>query len=245
MYKWMLFVLVAMILPAVAQDQDFRSFPGGVALDTIYNVAISTKGPTFAVHVQILQPGKSYGRTTHYLIQFIPHLGSPPVQTIVDSAYFLPIFYRTSDRFRDADYSPDDPDFEPAVTYAIADNDFVQFLDMNFDGYMDFRLLHIEGAHGDFGYNYWLFDSLSSTFRLDSALSYYCCYPSLDRKHKIIATMGMGGWDKLQFKGSQLLLIEYIKRELVEINGQMKYRYTRFQLIDGQMKATKVTYADQ
>jgi hypothetical protein len=245
MQKLTPFLFAATILLAAAQAQDLRALPSGVALDTVYSIAISTKGPTFAVHIQILQSDESYGRATHYLIEFFHHLGSPALQTIVDSASLFPVFHVTSDNFRDADYCPEDPNFEPAVNHAIANNDFVQFLDMNFDGYMDFRLLHNEDVHGAFSYNYWLFDPLSSTFRPDSALSYYCCYPSLDPKHKIIATMGMGGWDKLQFKGSELLLIEHTEREMVDINGRVKYRYTTFQLIDGRMKTTKVIYADQ
>jgi len=245
MYKRVLFLTVAMTLRAVAHDHDSPSFPDSVALDTTYNVDLSATGPTFAVHVRILQPGKTYSRTTQYLVQFTSRDNAQAVQTISDSAFFLPVFHRKSGGFRDADYYPGDDDFKPAVTYAIADNEFVQFVDMNFDGYTDLRLLISEGPMGNFSYRYWLYDSHSSTFRADSALSYYCSYPSLDHRHKIIATMGMDGWDKLQFKGGQLVRIEYNERELVEINGQMKCRHTRFQLIDGQMKATKVTYEDQ
>jgi hypothetical protein len=238
------FLFIATILAGIAQAQHLRAFPGDVALDTVYNITISSKGPRLTVHAQVFQSGQSYGRPTHYIIELRQRAGVPPFQTIRDSAYLLPTFYLTSHRFRDEDLSPDDPDFEPAVSSAVANNEFVQFVDMNFDGYMDLRLLHDEAPLGGFSYNYWLFDPLSSTYSLDSLLSYHCSYPALDRKLKIIASMSTGGWDKLQFRGGKPLVIEHNEKELVAINGRMRYRYTKFQLIDGQMKATKVTYAD-
>jgi cell division protein YceG involved in septum cleavage len=65
----------------------------------------------------------------------------------------------------------------------------VQFVDLNFDGYLDFRLLFSAGATGNNYYDSYIYDQASGKFKFDSEISELCGV-TVDNDNKQIVTYG-------------------------------------------------------
>ena len=70
--------------------------------------------------------------------------------------------------------------------------DYFQVEDINFDGYLDIKLLAWWGATGNKGYRYWLFDKETDHFVYDEAFS-ELCNPIPHPETKTITTSSVGG----------------------------------------------------
>ncbi len=70
--------------------------------------------------------------------------------------------------------------------------DYFQAEDINFDGYLDIKLLVWWGATGNKGYRYWLFDKETDHFVYDEAFS-ELCNPIPHPETKTITTSSVGG----------------------------------------------------
>ena len=251
--KSLLFVL-AFCISQLRATQPTDSYPRGDAADTTSTVLdrsdwfkVGNDGPLYFIRCRIDQyiDSDEQWQTTKYSIDLYSDSLRNEVQQILDSAFDLGVFGYFGHQ-QDADYGFEGGESLLNVAeLSGANNEFIQFVDMNFDGYKDLRLLQNIGADGSMTYSYWLFQPSTGTFAFHQGLSdSCCCYPALDTSAKEIWVSSDWAPRKYRFNKGNLILVEYAQGEEVEIHGAPKQKVTTFRRINGRFKPIKVEYRD-
>jgi hypothetical protein len=218
---------------------------------TVFDISswlkVGKNGPLYFIRCRIDQMVDSIERwqTTKYTIDLYRDSLRNKVQEIKDSADGVGTFGYSGHQ-QDADYGFEGGEnLQNVAKLSGANNEFIQFVDMNFDGYKDLRLLQNIGANGSMTYNYWLFLPSRGIFRFHQGLSdSCCCYPALDSSAKEIWVSSDWSTRKYRFSKGNLILVEYAKGEEVEIQGTLKHKVTTYRRVNGKFKSIKVEYRE-
>jgi hypothetical protein len=140
------------------------------------------------------------------------------------------------------------------VTSPLDEETRPKFLDVNFDGYLDMRLLDIRDDRGNFGYCYYLFDPQKRVFVFNQEFSHLIATgANFDYSKKQFTTSWITDkfcegncWEEKTFgvKNNHPVLLEQVISGIEE-NGKSRRRIiTTKQNIDGIMKTVKVDHEE-
>ncbi|MCL2545412.1 MAG: hypothetical protein FWE77_05775 [Clostridia bacterium] len=132
----------------------------------------------------------------------------------------------------------------PAETFADEEYGFGLVLeDMNFDGFMDMRVMQFVSAGANIPYHCWLWDPAAQRFEYSEALSAIPS-PLFDPDRRQVLGFGTGGpaeyiYTAYEFRGAELVLVGRVTTGYDYEGGTSIV--TTEELIDGQMVVTGVT----
>ena len=132
----------------------------------------------------------------------------------------------------------------PAQTFADKDYGFGFVLeDMNFDGYLDMRLMQYVSTGFNIPYHCWLWDFVGNRFVYNEALSAVSS-PIFDQEEKQVLGFSTGGAAEYidsvyEFRGAELILVSRVTTGYDYEGGTVIV--TTEELIEGQMIVTQVT----
>jgi hypothetical protein len=129
------------------------------------------------------------------------------------------------------------------------DEKAVEFVDVNFDGYLDLKVLDNQGNTTNVSYKLWIFNPQRKVFEYDEQISELLgCNPSIDPSSKTFTTGGVLGcvgmcysWNTYKFIDGKPVLIE---RESQDYQEDVKTKQSYFvrtleMLVDGKLIETK------
>jgi hypothetical protein len=223
-----------------------------VVYDSTYQTTLDKHIQSLNVHFRICQtPAKEdlshtpICVSTYYEIT-IGHNEQPFIQqTIIDTGKSITSFAEGT--FFDGDVALDGDGFEPASLINETGNEFIQMVDINFDGYKDIRIL-VGGTTNEMVYHCWLFDPVANLFRLNEDYSMLHSNVSINTSKKLIwiykATPQKTTTLNYSIKNGHPVLVEYDELEPTKKGNRNVNKVTHYKMVGNKFKIISTKYID-
>jgi len=207
-----------------------------VVYDSTYQIRIHPTLPAYFIHFRVVD-GKNADGETACLFSIATH--SSIDQHLIDSVYYSK-----------KDFEADD------LRYIYSSKSYnetkPQFYDVNFDGYLDLRMVSFKYNYYDFSYDYYLYNPEEKKFQFSEEFTSVCNNATIDSKQKTIqltsTTVRDCGycWEEKTYRVENNLpvLSQLVISELETINGVSKWKLTTKRNIKGTMKIVHTEYND-
>jgi hypothetical protein len=190
--------------------------------DSTYQVSINSNIPPFIGNFKLIELQSENMHSTIYNLQFVDSKNNTLYSEIIDTVEDFAYF----------------PDFE--------------FIDANFDGYLDLLTVIDRDAKAQPTYKFWLFDTQNYSFEFNQNFtdSLICNIEFMAGDSTISSgcqagCMGQcGSQSTYKVMDNTLTLIKYTISEQVDVDGIEKIRTSTYKLINGNMKLVDEYYDD-
>jgi hypothetical protein len=228
--------LILNITYCEAQNKTLQSIPN-VVYDSTYQVRIQNTLPNYLIHFHIIEGKNAAGE--------VACLFSIATRSSIDQKLIDSVFYSKKDF--EADYL-----CHIFLSHGDYDEAKPKFIDVNFDGYLDIRMVSFQDNFGNFSYDYLLFNPEQSKYLFNEEFTDVCNNAEIDASKKQIRVTSTTEkdcpccWQQNTYRvqNNHPQLYQTITSELVTVNGVSKQKQTTERLVKGKMTIVNVDYSN-